>query len=91
MFPAKLTLRLTLLQEFYFKCANHPSMEDDSAAVLNLVRTNSLEVPCAACTDIALVPFNFSPPPIYLGQTVFGLYLYACVDAGACVHACMCV
>ncbi|KAI0210323.1 E3 ubiquitin-protein ligase parkin [Lamellibrachia satsuma] len=37
--------------EFYFKCAVHPSM-DDSAPVLDLVRANSLEVPCAACTDI---------------------------------------
>uniref|UniRef100_A0A1L8DSJ9 E3 ubiquitin-protein ligase parkin n=1 Tax=Nyssomyia neivai TaxID=330878 RepID=A0A1L8DSJ9_9DIPT len=38
--------------EFYFRCAEHPSQgEEDYAVALNLVKVNSREVPCLACTE----------------------------------------
>ena len=61
-------------------------MEDDSAAVLNLIRTNSLEVPCAACTDVALVPLIYSQhrPRLDCARPI-------CMDAWVCVCACVCM
>ncbi|XP_028459352.1 E3 ubiquitin-protein ligase parkin [Perca flavescens] len=40
------------LQEFYMKCASHPTSDDDLSVALNLIMTNSRDVPCIACTDI---------------------------------------
>uniref|UniRef100_A0A1B0GN34 E3 ubiquitin-protein ligase parkin n=1 Tax=Phlebotomus papatasi TaxID=29031 RepID=A0A1B0GN34_PHLPP len=38
--------------EFFFKCAEHPSQgEEDYSVALNLVKVNSMEVPCLACTE----------------------------------------
>ncbi|XP_041866651.1 E3 ubiquitin-protein ligase parkin [Melanotaenia boesemani] len=38
--------------EFYMKCASHPTSDDDVSVALDLIMTNSRDVPCIACTDI---------------------------------------
>ncbi|KAI8518151.1 regulation of intralumenal vesicle formation [Branchiostoma belcheri] len=38
--------------EFYFKCADHPTSEDDTSVALPLVRTNTQHVDCLACTYV---------------------------------------
>ncbi|XP_014247455.1 E3 ubiquitin-protein ligase parkin [Cimex lectularius] len=39
--------------EFYFKCAEHTTTnEKEEASSLHLIRPNSMEVPCLACTEI---------------------------------------
>ncbi|XP_051251670.1 E3 ubiquitin-protein ligase parkin isoform X2 [Dicentrarchus labrax] len=38
--------------DFYFKCATHPTSDDDLSVALDLIITNSRDVPCIACTDI---------------------------------------
>ncbi|XP_077960523.1 E3 ubiquitin-protein ligase parkin isoform X1 [Gasterosteus aculeatus] len=37
--------------EFYMKCASHPTPEDEVSVALDLIMTNSREVPCMACSD----------------------------------------
>ncbi|XP_073338670.1 E3 ubiquitin-protein ligase parkin-like [Pagrus major] len=37
--------------EFYMKCASHPTSDDDLSVALDLIMTNSRDVPCIACTD----------------------------------------
>ncbi|XP_067367666.1 E3 ubiquitin-protein ligase parkin isoform X1 [Channa argus] len=39
--------------EFFFKCASHPTSDDDLSVALDLILTNSRDVPCVACTDVA--------------------------------------
>ena len=42
-----------LYADFYFKCANHPSLgETDEAVPLYLIKPNLAKIPCLACTDI---------------------------------------
>lgn len=43
---------LCFLQEFYLKCAAHPTCDNDTSAALDLIMTNTRRVPCIACTDI---------------------------------------
>ncbi|XP_027132444.1 E3 ubiquitin-protein ligase parkin-like, partial [Larimichthys crocea] len=38
--------------EFYMKCASHPTSDDDHSVALDLIMTNSRDVPCIACTDV---------------------------------------
>ncbi|KAM4607333.1 E3 ubiquitin-protein ligase parkin [Polymixia lowei] len=38
--------------EFYLKCAAHPTSDDDLSVALDLILTNSRQVPCVACTDV---------------------------------------
>ncbi|XP_059928815.1 E3 ubiquitin-protein ligase parkin [Gadus macrocephalus] len=40
------------LQEFYLKCALHPTAEEDVSVALPLFITNHREVACIACTDV---------------------------------------
>ncbi|XP_033107519.1 E3 ubiquitin-protein ligase parkin-like isoform X2 [Anneissia japonica] len=42
----------TVLQEFYFKCAEHQTKEDDRVPALHLVKTNTKDVPCLACEHV---------------------------------------
>lgn len=37
---------------FYFKCARHPAAEGDSCVALHLIRSNTRDIPCLACTDV---------------------------------------
>uniref|UniRef100_A0A672T970 E3 ubiquitin-protein ligase parkin n=1 Tax=Sinocyclocheilus grahami TaxID=75366 RepID=A0A672T970_SINGR len=39
-------------QEFYLKCAAHPTCDNDTSAALDLIMLNTRRVPCIACTDI---------------------------------------
>lgn len=39
-----------ILQEFYFKCGNHPTSESDASVILNLITPNRQNVPCITCT-----------------------------------------
>ncbi|KAK2824750.1 hypothetical protein Q5P01_021925 [Channa striata] len=39
--------------EFFFKCASHPTSDDDLSVALDLIFTNSRHVPCVACIDVA--------------------------------------
>ncbi|XP_074044097.1 E3 ubiquitin-protein ligase parkin isoform X3 [Macrotis lagotis] len=58
--PGKLRVRcstckqstLTLDQEFYFKCAAHPTSANETSVALNLITTNSRSISCITCTDI---------------------------------------
>lgn len=34
------------------KCASHPTIDDDLSVALDLIMTNTRDVPCIACTDI---------------------------------------
>ncbi|XP_072296514.1 E3 ubiquitin-protein ligase parkin-like [Eucyclogobius newberryi] len=45
--------------EFFFKCASHPTSQDDRSVGLDLVTLNSREVPCIACTDVTDVVVVF--------------------------------
>ncbi|XP_068597296.1 E3 ubiquitin-protein ligase parkin isoform X3 [Brachionichthys hirsutus] len=45
--------------EFYMKCASHPTSDDDLSVGLDLIMTNSREVPCIACTDVMGVVLVF--------------------------------
>ncbi|XP_036979070.1 E3 ubiquitin-protein ligase parkin [Acanthopagrus latus] len=45
--------------EFYMKCASHPTSDDDLSVALDLIMTNSRDVPCIACTDIMDVVLVF--------------------------------
>ncbi|XP_055007439.1 E3 ubiquitin-protein ligase parkin isoform X2 [Boleophthalmus pectinirostris] len=38
--------------EFFFKCASHPTSQDDRSVALDLVTLNSRKVPCIACMDV---------------------------------------
>uniref|UniRef100_A0AAQ5Y031 E3 ubiquitin-protein ligase parkin n=1 Tax=Amphiprion ocellaris TaxID=80972 RepID=A0AAQ5Y031_AMPOC len=38
--------------EFYMKCATHPTPDDDLSVALDLIMTNTRDVPCIACTDV---------------------------------------
>lgn len=40
------------VQEFFMKCASHPTSDDDLSVALDLIVTNSRDVPCIACTDV---------------------------------------
>lgn len=51
----KVEIRVTLFiftQEFYLKCALHPTTDNDHSVALDLIMTNSRDVPCIACTDV---------------------------------------
>jgi len=37
---------------FYFKCARHPAAEGDRCVPLHLIRSNTRDIPCLACTEI---------------------------------------
>uniref|UniRef100_A0A3Q4AZ91 E3 ubiquitin-protein ligase parkin n=1 Tax=Mola mola TaxID=94237 RepID=A0A3Q4AZ91_MOLML len=50
---------LTLSREFFMKCASHPTSDDDLSVALDLIMTNSRDVPCIACTDIRDVVLVF--------------------------------
>uniref|UniRef100_A0A3Q3W2D7 Uncharacterized protein n=1 Tax=Mola mola TaxID=94237 RepID=A0A3Q3W2D7_MOLML len=45
--------------EFFMKCASHPTSDDDLSVALDLIMTNSRDVPCIACTDIRDVVLVF--------------------------------
>lgn len=34
------------------KCALHPTSDNDHSVALDLIMTNSRDVPCIACTDV---------------------------------------
>lgn len=34
------------------KCASHPTSDNDHSVALDLIMTNSRDVPCIACTDV---------------------------------------
>ncbi|XP_076841761.1 E3 ubiquitin-protein ligase parkin isoform X2 [Brachyhypopomus gauderio] len=38
--------------EFYFKCAVHPTCDEDTSVALDLIMANVRHVPCIACTDV---------------------------------------
>eukprot|EP00058_Branchiostoma_floridae_P010859 XP_002596347.1 hypothetical protein BRAFLDRAFT_58355 [Branchiostoma floridae] len=38
--------------EFYFKCADHHTSEDDTSVALPLVKSNTQSVDCLGCTDV---------------------------------------
>uniref|UniRef100_A0A8C1GEC9 RING/Ubox-like zinc-binding domain-containing protein n=1 Tax=Cyprinus carpio TaxID=7962 RepID=A0A8C1GEC9_CYPCA len=46
-----ITSHLCFLQEFYLKCAAHPTCDNDTSAALDLIMPNTRRVPCIACTD----------------------------------------
>ncbi|XP_030012055.1 E3 ubiquitin-protein ligase parkin isoform X3 [Sphaeramia orbicularis] len=48
--------------EFYMKCASHPTADDDLSVALDLVMTNTRNVPCIACTDVMDVVVVFQCP-----------------------------
>ncbi|XP_069579864.1 E3 ubiquitin-protein ligase parkin isoform X1 [Brachyistius frenatus] len=45
--------------EFFMKCASHPTSDDDLSVALDLVMTNTRDVPCIACTDVMDVVLVF--------------------------------
>ncbi|XP_029283026.1 E3 ubiquitin-protein ligase parkin-like, partial [Cottoperca gobio] len=45
--------------EFYMKCASHPTSDDDPSVALDLIMTNSRDVPCIACSNIMPVVLVF--------------------------------
>lgn len=45
--------------EFYMKCASHPTSEEDLSVALDLLMTNTRDVPCIACTDVMKVVLVF--------------------------------
>uniref|UniRef100_A0A3Q1KDD9 E3 ubiquitin-protein ligase parkin n=1 Tax=Anabas testudineus TaxID=64144 RepID=A0A3Q1KDD9_ANATE len=45
--------------EFFMKCASHPTSDNDLSVALDLIVTNSRDVPCIACTDIMDVVLVF--------------------------------
>uniref|UniRef100_A0A3P8UV00 E3 ubiquitin-protein ligase parkin n=1 Tax=Cynoglossus semilaevis TaxID=244447 RepID=A0A3P8UV00_CYNSE len=45
--------------EFFMKCASHPTIDDDLSVALDLIMTNTRDVPCIACTDIMEVVLVF--------------------------------
>ncbi|XP_056903040.1 E3 ubiquitin-protein ligase parkin [Takifugu flavidus] len=45
--------------EFYMKCASHPTSDNDHSVALDLIMTNSRDVPCIACTDVMDVVLVF--------------------------------
>uniref|UniRef100_A0A8C2DJV4 RBR-type E3 ubiquitin transferase n=1 Tax=Cyprinus carpio TaxID=7962 RepID=A0A8C2DJV4_CYPCA len=47
-----ITSHLCFLQEFYLKCAAHPTCDNDTSAALDLIMPNTCRVPCIACTDV---------------------------------------
>lgn len=40
------------VQEFYMKCSSHPTPDDDPSVTLDLIVTNTRDVPCISCCDI---------------------------------------
>lgn len=38
--------------EFYFKCGNHQTLDDDSSVPLHMIRVNDVKVPCITCFDV---------------------------------------
>lgn len=46
--------------EFFFKCASHPTSQDERSVALDLVTLNSRTVPCIACMDTEDVVVVFS-------------------------------
>ncbi|XP_077204204.1 E3 ubiquitin-protein ligase parkin isoform X2 [Paroedura picta] len=42
----------TTTQEFYFKCAAHPTSDSETSVALNLITTNSRCISCITCTDV---------------------------------------
>uniref|UniRef100_A0A3Q3SZL2 E3 ubiquitin-protein ligase parkin n=1 Tax=Mastacembelus armatus TaxID=205130 RepID=A0A3Q3SZL2_9TELE len=38
--------------EFFMKCASHPTSDDDLSVALDLIVSNTRDVPCIACTDV---------------------------------------
>ncbi len=55
-----ITSHLCFLQEFYLKCAAHPTCDNDTSAALDLIMPNTRRVPCIACTDITWEALGFS-------------------------------
>ncbi|XP_054483181.1 E3 ubiquitin-protein ligase parkin-like, partial [Anoplopoma fimbria] len=53
------TATCVCVQEFYMKCASHPTSEDEISVALDLIMTNSRDVPCIACSDIMAVVLVF--------------------------------
>ncbi|XP_035029006.1 E3 ubiquitin-protein ligase parkin [Hippoglossus stenolepis] len=45
--------------EFFMKCASHPTSDDDLSVALDLIMTNTRDVPCIACTDVMEVVVVF--------------------------------
>lgn len=43
---------VSFVQEFYMKCARHPTSDNDHSVALDLIMTNGRDVPCIACTDV---------------------------------------
>ncbi|XP_058508225.1 E3 ubiquitin-protein ligase parkin isoform X2 [Solea solea] len=48
--------------EFFMKCASHPTSDDEPSVALDLIMTNTRDVPCIACTDIMDVVLVFQCP-----------------------------
>ncbi|XP_071801668.1 E3 ubiquitin-protein ligase parkin-like [Asterias amurensis] len=40
------------IAEFYFKCGSHPTADNDRAAALHLIKSNTRDVVCLTCGDI---------------------------------------
>ncbi len=55
-----ITSHLCFLQEFYLKCAAHPTCDNDTSAALDLIMPNTRRVPCIVCTDITWEALGFS-------------------------------
>lgn len=47
------------IAEFFFKCTNHSSNNEDSCVALYLIRPNLRELPCLACMEISNPVFVF--------------------------------
>lgn len=45
--------------EFYMKCSSHPTPDDDPSVTLDLIVTNTRDVPCISCCDILDVVLVF--------------------------------
>ena len=45
-------LPYVFLQEFYYKCANHETAEDDTCPPLPMFRQNTYNITCPTCTEI---------------------------------------
>ncbi|XP_065895365.1 E3 ubiquitin-protein ligase parkin-like [Dysidea avara] len=40
------------IAEFYFKCANHHTLDEDPSVALHMIRSNDVDVECIVCTEV---------------------------------------
>nr|XP_020477958.1 E3 ubiquitin-protein ligase parkin isoform X1 [Monopterus albus] len=48
--------------QFFMKCASHPTTDNDPSVALDLIMSNTRDVPCIACTDVMDVVLVFQCP-----------------------------